>query len=80
MSDTNYDQLRTRYRVRAVRRRLIVAIGFVLLLAGYALLAVNPDTPSKWVLFRVFAGFALLFIGFGTAILSMFTRMSGGND
>lgn len=80
MSDTNFDQLRARYRARTRRKRLTIGIGFVILLAGYALLAVSPDTPSEWALFRVFAGFALLFIGFGVAVLPMLSRMTGGDD
>lgn len=80
MSESNFDQLRTRYRVRTARRRLTIVVGLVLLLAGYALLAVSPDTPSDWALFRVFGGFALLFIGFGVAILPILSRITGGED
>lgn len=80
MSETNFDQLRTRHRVRTVRRRLTIAVGLVLLLAGYALLAVSPDTPSEWVLLRVAAGFGLLFVGFGVAVLPILTRITGGDD
>ena len=80
MTESNFDQLRTRYRVRTMRRRVTIGIGLVLLLAGYALLAVSPDTPSDWALFRVFAGFALLFIGFGVAILPLLSRITGGDD
>lgn len=80
MNETNYDELRSRYRSRKKRKRATVVIGFLILLAGYALLAVSPDTPSEWVLFRVFAGFAFLFVGFGIAILPMISRMTGGDD
>ncbi|MBU3898051.1 MAG: hypothetical protein KJ614_03845 [Gammaproteobacteria bacterium] len=80
MTESGFDQLRTRYRARTVRRRLTIAVGLLLLLAGYALLAVSPDTPSDWVLFRVFAGFALLFIGFGVAVLPLLSRITGGDD
>ena len=80
MAESNFDQLRTRYRVRTARRRLTIAIGLVLLLAGYALLAVSPDTPSEWVLLRVFAGFGLLFVGFGVAVLPILSRITGGDD
>ncbi|MDP2369889.1 hypothetical protein, partial [Rhodoferax sp.] len=69
MTDTNYDQLRGRYRAKSIRRKVTIGIGLLLLLAGYALLAVSPTTASEWVLIRVFAGFALLFVGFGVAIL-----------
>ena len=80
MTDTNFDQLRVRYRAHLRRRRVTIAIGFMILLAGYALLAVSPDTASEWVLFRVFAGFALLFVGFGIAILPLLSRLTGGDD
>lgn len=80
MTDTNYDQLRVRYRARTMRRKVTIAIGLLLLMAGYALLAVSPDTPSQWVLIRVFAGFALLFIGFAVAILPILSRLTGGDD
>lgn len=42
MTDTNFDQLRVRYRVRTVRRRATMTIGILILLAGYALLAGQP--------------------------------------
>ena len=80
MTESNFDQLRTRYRVRTARRRLTIIVGLLLLLAGYALLAVSPDTPSEWVLLRVFAGFGLLFVGFGIAVLPILTRITGGDD
>jgi MFS family permease len=80
MGDTNFDQLRTRHRARSARRRLTIIIGLLLLLAGYALLAVSPDTPSEWVLLRVAAGFGLLFVGFGVAVLPILTRITGGDD
>lgn len=80
MTDTNYDQLRVRYRAKSVRRRVTIGIGLVILLAGYALLAVSPNTASEWVLFRVFAGFALLFIGFGVAVLPILSKLTGGDD
>lgn len=80
MTDTNYDQLRVRYRAKSIRRRVTIGIGLLLLLAGYALLAVSPETPSQWVLIRVFAGFALLFVGFGVAILPILSRLTGGDD
>ncbi|MBK6295470.1 MAG: hypothetical protein IPF55_15170 [Rhodoferax sp.] len=80
MTDTNYDQLRVRYRARGIRKRVTIAIGLLILLAGYALLAVSPDTASEWVLFRVFAGFAMLFVGFSIAILPLLSRLTGGDD
>lgn len=80
MSDTKFDHLRARQRLRTIRLRSTVIIGILLLLAGYALLAVSPDTPSGWALIRVVVGFGLLFIGFGVAVLPILTRMTGGDD
>ena len=39
----------------------------IILVAGYILLGVSPETASEWVLIRVFAGFALLLVGFAIA-------------
>lgn len=78
--ESGFDQLRARHRVRTGRRRITIIIGLVLLLSGYALLAVSPDTPSDWALIRVFAGFALLFIGFGVAVLPILSRITGGEE
>lgn len=80
MTDTNYDQLRIQYRGRTWRRRLTIVAGLLMLAAGYALLAISPDTPSQWVLMRVAAGFALLFIGFAVAVLPILSRLTGGDD
>lgn len=80
MSETKFDRLRARQRLRTIRRRATVIVGLLLLLAGYALLAVSPDTPSGWALIRVVFGFGLLFIGFGVAVLPILTRMTGGDD
>lgn len=80
MTDTNYDELRVSYHSRTKRRRWRIAIGLLILVAGYALLAVSPDTASEWVLFRAFAGFALLFVGFGVAIIPLLSRLTGSDD
>ena len=77
--DTGLDQLRARYRARTVRRRATIAIGLLILLAGYALLAVSPDSPSDWILLRVFVGFGLLFIGFGVAVLPLLSRLTSSD-
>ena len=78
MTDTKYDALRARYRARMARRRGKLVVGCVILLAGYALLGVSPETASEWVLVRVFAGFALLFLGFAIAVLPLLSRFIGG--
>ncbi len=80
MTDTNYDELRVSYHSRTKRRRWRIVIGIMILVAGYALLAVSPDTPSEWVLFRAFAGFALLFVGFGVAIIPLLSKLTGSDD
>lgn len=77
--DTGLDQLRARYRARTVRRRVTIVIGLLILLAGYALLAVSPDSPSDWILLRVFVGFGLLFIGFGVAVLPLLSRLTSSD-
>ena len=61
-------------------RRATIVLGIFVLMAGYALLAVSPDTPSDWVLIRVAAGFVLLFIGFGLTILPLLTRTLSGDE
>ena len=80
MPDSHHDQLRRRHNVKMARRRLTVVIGLCILIAGYALLAVSPDTASEWVLIRVVMGFAFLFVGFAVAILPMLSRLTGGDD
>lgn len=80
MTDTNYDQLRVRYRAKSIRRRITIGIGLLILMAGYALLAVSPETASEWVMIRVFTGFALLFVGFGVAVLPILATLTGTDD
>ena len=52
----------------------------MILIGGYALLAVSPDTPSDWLMIRVFAGFGALMVGFVVAILPILKRITGGDD
>ena len=80
MKPERQSELMLRHRARALRQRWMLAIGFALLLAGYALLAVSPDTASEWVLLRVFTGFALLFVGFSVAIIPTLARLTGSED
>ena len=77
MKTEHHSDLMLRHRARAMRHRWMEVIGLVLLLAGYGLLAVDPDTASQWVLLRVVAGFGLLFVGFGVAIVPTLSRMTG---
>lgn len=74
------DELRARFHARITRRRWRIAIGLLILAAGYALLAVSPDTQSDWVLFRAFAGFVLLFVGFGVAVMPLISKLTGTHD
>ena len=74
------NELRIKNKVSALRRRFTELIGLAILIGGYALLAVDPETPSEWVLFRVFGGFTALIVGFGVAILPLLTRITGGDD
>lgn len=74
------DILLARQRHKRFWRRGSIVLGIALLLVGYALLAVSPETPSDWVLIRVAAGFGLLFIGFGLAVLPMLTRVLSDNE
>lgn len=59
------------------RRRWQQLAGIVLLLAGYACLAVPADTPNEWLMLRVVIGFSLLFAGFVVAIEPTVTALMG---
>ena len=66
-------------RTRKQRRRWQQVAGIVLLLAGYASLAVSADTASEWLL-RVVGGFVLLFVGFTVAIGPTVAALLGDHD
>jgi uncharacterized membrane protein len=68
--------LEKRKKIATRRRRFKEMLGLLILLAGYLLLAVSPDTPSDWVAARVVVGFFALFAGFGLAILPILTRLT----
>lgn len=72
--------LRAHRKKVATRQRIQEVAGFIVLLSGYALLAVNPDTPSDWLLIRVVLGFVALLAGFGMAIMPILTRVTGGDQ
>ncbi|MBU3739041.1 MAG: hypothetical protein FGM55_08825 [Rhodoferax sp.] len=80
MADYQYEYSRQRNRVVSRRRQVLTWVGLVILFSGYVLLAVSPDTPSDWVLIRVFSGFVALFVGFGLAVVPILTRVTGGDD
>ena len=80
MDSSFQDQLNYRYQAKVVRRRFTVVIGLCILLAGYILLAVSPDTPTEWALVRVMLGFAFLFIGFAIAVLPLISRLTGSDE
>lgn len=80
LHDPREDKLLERHRRQAMRARGLQLLGIGLLLAGYAVLAVSPETPSEWVLVRVAAGFGLLFFGFGLAVMPWLSRVSRGEE
>lgn len=67
-------------RTRKLRRRWQQFAGILMLLAGYASLAVSADTASEWLLLRVVGGFVLLFAGFAVAIGPTVTAFLGDHD
>ena len=78
---SNYRQeLRKRKSRHIMRQKITTWIGLLILIGGYALLAVSPDTPGDWLMIRVFAGFGALMVGFVVAILPILKRITGGDD
>jgi hypothetical protein len=78
---SNYRQeLRKRKSRHILRQKITTWIGLLILIGGYALLAVSPDTPSDWLMIRVFAGFGALMVGFVIAILPILKRITGGDE
>jgi hypothetical protein len=73
-------ELRKRKSRHIMRQKITTWIGLLILIGGYALLAVSPDTPSDWLMIRVFAGFGALMVGFVVAILPILKRITGGDD
>jgi hypothetical protein len=73
-------ELRKRKSRHLMRQKITTWIGLLILIGGYALLAVSPDTPSDWLMIRVIAGFGALMVGFVTAILPILNRITGGDD
>jgi uncharacterized membrane protein len=71
---------RVRYRTLMRRRRVGLALGFAIVLAGYTLLAISPNTETHWVLLRVSAGFFCIFAGFCIAVVKLFTRPFEGGE
>jgi protein-S-isoprenylcysteine O-methyltransferase Ste14 len=67
-------------RTRKQRRRWQQVVGLLLLLAGYASLAVSADAASEWLLLRVVGGFVLLFVGFTVAIGPTVAALLGDHD
>lgn len=73
-------ELRKRKSRHILRQKITTWIGLLILIGGYALLAVSPDTPSDWLMIRVFAGFGALMVGFVIAILPILKRITGGDE
>lgn len=67
-----------RYRARTKRRRILILVGVLLIVAGYALMAVSPDTSTGWALTRAMAGMACIVIGFGLAVLPLLSGWTRG--
>lgn len=57
-------------RPRAGLRRLLLALGLVLISAGYWSLAVDPDTQADIATRRAFLGMGLVVVGTATALIS----------
>lgn len=77
--NTEFGELaQAQYRARNVRRRWFIAMGLVLIVVGYCLMAISPGTPSDWVLFRTMAGLGCIVLGFGMAILPLLTQWTTG--
>jgi uncharacterized membrane protein len=78
---SNYRQeLRKRKSRHILRQKITTWIGLLILIGGYALLAVSPETPSDWLMIRVFAGFGALMVGFVIAILPILKRITRGDE
>jgi len=73
-------ELRKRKSRHVLRQKITTWVGLLILIGGYALLAVSPDTPSDWLMIRVFAGFGALMVGFVIAILPILKRITGGDE
>jgi hypothetical protein len=73
-------ELRKRKSRHVLRQKITTWVGLLILIGGYALLAVSPETPSDWLMIRVFAGFGALIVGFVVAILPILKRITGGDE
>ena len=80
MASPPQNTLLQRHRSKSMRRRMSLIVGLCLLITGYALLAVSPNTPTDWVMLRVVGGFALLFVGFATAISPFLAGLVGDDE
>ena len=76
-AETTFGQVAKR---RKSKRRGQPLIGILMLMLGYMSLAVTADTDTGWLLFRVVAGFALLFAGFAVAIGPLIASIFGDHD
>lgn len=64
-------------QTQKTRHRWQQLAGVVLLLLGYACLAVPAETAHAWLMLRVVCGFGLLFVGFIVAIGPTVTALIG---
>lgn len=70
--NTEFGELaQARYRSRARRRKVYVVVGLLLIVLGYYLMSVQPETLPDWALMRAMGGLACIIFGFGLAILPL---------
>lgn len=78
--NTNFGSLaQAEYRSRTRKRRIWILVGVLLIGAGYALMAVSPDTSDDWVLARAFGGLACIIIGFAVSIVPLLAAWTRGD-
>jgi peptidoglycan/LPS O-acetylase OafA/YrhL len=77
--NTEFGELaQAQYRARNKRRRVSIVVGLVVIVAGYFLMAVSPDTKSEWALARAVGGLLCIVVGAGMAILPLLSRDASG--
>lgn len=67
-----------KYRKRRVRRRAYTVVGLLLIVAGYLLMGVAPNSQAQWALTRAVVGLGCIVVGFGLAILPLLSTWTNG--